>query len=133
MAVKYDGYLNVLFVADLGRARDFYANVMGLECANSEEGVDSYFTIGADGLLLIAGETADDLLSPGDVDHGPSRGGRFVMATAVDDVDAAYEELRAKGARFIRAPEDRPWGLRCAHFKDPDGNVWEIHAPVGER
>jgi uncharacterized glyoxalase superfamily protein PhnB len=54
------------------------------------------------------------------------------MATGVDDVDAAYEELRSKGAEFIRAPEDRHWGLRCAHFKDPDGNVWEIHAPVRE-
>ena len=132
MAVKYDGYLNVLFVADLGRARDFYANVMGLECVNSQDGVDAYFKIGAGGILLIAREAADDLLGPVDVDHGPSRGGRFVMATTVDDVDAAYEELRSKGAEFIRAPQDRHWGLRCAHFKDPDGNVWEIHAPVAE-
>jgi lactoylglutathione lyase len=130
MAVKYDGYLNVLFVADLGRARDFYENVMGLKCPHGQEGVDAYFEIGADGLLLIAQETADDLLSPGAVDHEPARGGRFVMATGVDDVDAAYEDLRAKGAEFIRTPEDRHWGLRCAHFKDPDGNVWEIHAPV---
>jgi uncharacterized glyoxalase superfamily protein PhnB len=133
MAVKYDGYLNVLFVADYGRARDFYENVMGLECLHGEVGVDAYFKIGADGLMLIAQGTADDLLSPGDVDHETARGGRFVMATGVDDVDAAYEDLRAKGAEFIRAPEDRHWGLRCAHFKDPDGNVWEIHAPVSER
>ena len=133
MAVKYDGYLNVLFVADFGRSRDFYENVMGLERLHGEEGVDAYFQMGADGLMLIARETADDLLSAGDVDHGPARGGRFVMATGVDDVDAAYEELRARGAEFIRGPEDRHWGLRCAHFKDPDGNVWEIHAPVSER
>ena len=130
MAVKYDGYLNVLFTADLGRARDFYANVMGLECLNSQDGVDAFFKVGPDGLLLLDQATADDLLSARDVDHGPSRGGRFVMATAVDDVDAAYEELRSRGAEFIRAPEDRHWGLRCAHFKDPDGNVWEIHAPA---
>jgi lactoylglutathione lyase len=132
MAVKYDGYLNVLFVADLGRARDFYQDVMGLEYLHGTEGVDAYFKIGSDGLLLIGHDTADGLLSPGDVDHGPARGGRFVMATAVDDVDAAYEELRSKGTQFLRVPEDRPWGLRCAHFKDPDGNVWEIHSPVSE-
>jgi uncharacterized glyoxalase superfamily protein PhnB len=130
MTVKYDGYLNVLFVADLGRSSDFYANVMGLERVNSEEGADAFFKIGEGSLLLIDAATADDLLSPADVDHGPSRGGRFVMATAVDDVDAAYAELRSRGAQFIRAPEDRHWGLRCAHFKDPDGNVWEIHAPA---
>jgi lactoylglutathione lyase len=131
MAVKYDGYLNVLFVSDLTRARDFYQDVMGLEFVHSSgEGADAYFRIGADGLLLIGPDTADNLLSAADVDHAAARGARFVMATDVGDVDAAYEELRAKGAEFVRAPEDRPWGLRCAHFKDPDGNVWEIHAPV---
>lgn len=130
MAVKYDGYLNVLFVADYARAREFYQDVMGLECLNATDGVDAYFQVGPAGLLLIAQDTADSLLRPADVDHGPARGGRFVMATAVDDVDAAYEELRARGAEFIRVPEDRHWGLRCAHFRDPDGNVWEIHSPA---
>ena len=77
MTVKYDGYLNVLFVANYGRARDFYENVMGLECLHGEEGVDAYFKIGANGLMLIAQGTADDLLSPGDVDHETARGGRF--------------------------------------------------------
>jgi lactoylglutathione lyase len=131
MAVKYDGYLNVLFVADLTQARDFYQNVMGLAFVHGQPGVDAFFQVGATGLLLIARGTADDLLSPADVDHGPAGGARWVMATEVDDVDAAYRELQAAGARFIRVPEDRPWGLRCAHFADPDGNVWEIHSPVG--
>ena len=129
--IKYDGYLNVLFVADLDRARDFYQNVMGLQYVHGEVGVDAYFKIGPDGLMLIAHDVADDLLSPADVDHEPARGARAVIATDVGDVDAAYEELRARGAEFIRAPEDRPWGLRCAHLKDPDGNVWEIHAVSG--
>lgn len=53
-----------------------------------------------------------------------------MIAAPVEDVDTAYEDLRVKGVEFIRAPEDRPWGLRCAHFKDPEGNVWEIHTPT---
>ena len=130
MAITYDGYLNVLFTADLRRARDFYQNVMGLEHVHGTDGIDAYFKIGSDGLMLISDNTAGDLLSPGDVDRDPSRGARFVMATEVADVDAAYAELRDRGAQFLRVPEDRPWGLRCAHFKDPDGNVWEIHTPV---
>ena len=130
MTMKYDGYLNVLFVADYRRARDFYENVMGLECVHGTDGVDAYFKIGSDGLMLISNATAGDLLSPGDVDREPARGARFVMATEVADVDAAYAELRDRGAQFLRVPEDRPWGLRCAHFTDPDGNVWEIHTPV---
>ena len=129
MAIKFDGYMNVLFVSDLGRARDFYRDVMGLEYVHGEDGVDAYFKIGSDGLMLISQDIADGLISQ-DVDHEPARGARLVMATDVGDVDAAYEELKGEGVEFIRAPEDRPWGLRCAHLKDPDGNVWEIHAPV---
>jgi lactoylglutathione lyase len=129
MPIKYDGYLAVLFVSDLDRARDFYQNVLGLELGNADD-EGAYFSLGPDGLMVISHETADDLLSAADVDRGPARGGRSVLATTVEDVDAAYEELRAKGVEFIRVPEDRDWGLRCAHFKDPDGNVWEIHSPV---
>jgi lactoylglutathione lyase len=132
MAVKFDGYLNVLFVSDYDRARAFYRDVIGLEYVHGTEGVDAYFQIGPDGLLLISQDTADDLLSPVDVDHEPARGARLVIATGVEDVDATYAELRTKGVEFIREPEDRHWGLRCAHFKDPEGNVWEIHAPVKE-
>src|SRR5258707_13457954 len=53
MTTEYDGYLNVLFVADYAKARDFYENVMGLECANGTEGVDAYFNIGPAGLMII--------------------------------------------------------------------------------
>ena len=130
MTIKYDGYMTVLFVSDLGRSRAFYRDVMGLQPAGAESGNDAYFTFGSDGLLLIDGPTADDLLSPADIDHGPARGARSVLVAPVPDVDAAYAELSSRGAEFIRPPEDRAWGLRCAHFKDPDGNVWEIHTPI---
>lgn len=132
MPITFDGYLAVLFANDLDRARDFYENVVGLECQHGTPGVDAYFQLGPDGLLLISAATATDLLSPADVEREPPRAARSVLATEVEDVDAAYEQLRAKGAEFIRAPEDRPWGLRTAHFRDPEGNVWEIHAPVRE-
>jgi lactoylglutathione lyase len=128
--ITYEGYLIVLFASDLDRARDFYQNVMGMEYREGTPGVDAFFQLGPDGLLLISQATAVDLLSPGDVDQEPARGARSVLVTQVGDVDAAYEELRGKGVEFIRAPEDRPWGLRTAHFRDPEGNVWEIHTPL---
>jgi len=130
MPIKYDGAMTVLFVADYERARAFYRDVMGLEYVHGEDDVDAYFKIGADGLMLISESTAEDLLSPADVARGAAVGARSVLVTGVDDVDAAYAELLAKGAESVRAPEDRHWGLRTAHFKDPDGNVWEIHQPI---
>ena len=132
VSLKFDGYIAVLFVKDLNRARDFYQNVMGLELQYGDD-VSGAFKIDPDTLLILDHMGADALLSPGDVDHQPARGARSVLATAVENVDAAYEELRSRGVEFIRPPEDRSWGLRCAHFKDPDGNIWEIHAPVPEQ
>jgi lactoylglutathione lyase len=132
VSLTFEGYVMVLFVRDLHRAREFYENVMGLEVQHSDD-AGAAFRIDPDTLLILDHAGAGDLLSPGDVDHESARGARSVIATGVADVDAAYEELRSRGVEFIRAPEDRDWGLRCAHFKDPDGNVWEIHAPVAEQ
>lgn len=132
MALKCNGYLTLLFVRDIKRSRDFYENVIGLEFEHGNDN-SAAFKLGPDALLLLDHSGADDLLSPADVDHGTPHGATSVTVTAVDDVDALYEELRSKGVEFIRAPEDRWWGMRCAHFKDPDGNVWEIHTRLEER
>jgi catechol 2,3-dioxygenase-like lactoylglutathione lyase family enzyme len=50
----------------------------------------------------------------------------------VESVDAAYGELRAKGISFLAEPGDRSdWGIRVAHFRDPDGNLIEICHSLG--
>jgi lactoylglutathione lyase len=38
--------------------------------------------------------------------------------------------LRSRGVAFIVDPMDREWGRRTAHFKDPDGYVWEISQSI---
>lgn len=53
-----------------------------------------------------------------------------LLAASVEDVDAAYEELKAKGATFVRPPTDQRWGLRTAHFVDTEGNPWEINQSI---
>jgi len=44
----------------------------------------------------------------------------------VDDVDKAYQDLKAKGVKFITEPKDQHWGARTATFTDPDGNKFTI-------
>ncbi len=51
---------------------------------------------------------------------------RVLLCTRVENVDAAYAELSAKGVEFTLPPTDQYWGLRTAFFKDPEGNIWEI-------
>ncbi len=44
------------------------------------------------------------------------------FGTYVSDVDALYEELRAKGAKVLEPPVSYPWGLRNFRVVDPEGN-----------
>jgi lactoylglutathione lyase len=49
----------------------------------------------------------------------------------VDSVDETYRGLIEKGAEFINEPHDRnDWGIRVAHFRDPDGNLIEINEQI---
>ena len=53
-----------------------------------------------------------------------------VLILAADDVDALFARLKAAVA-FTNAPADRPeWGIRAAHFRDPDGNLIEVFSPI---
>jgi predicted enzyme related to lactoylglutathione lyase len=50
--------------------------------------------------------------------------GRFVgCSIAVDDSDAAFAALSAKGVAFLSPPEHQSWGGVLAHCKDVSGNV----------
>jgi predicted enzyme related to lactoylglutathione lyase len=44
---------------------------------------------------------------------------------ASGDVEAAYEELSARGVEFVEAPEGRPYGIDSA-FRDPSGNFLRL-------
>lgn len=49
----------------------------------------------------------------------------------VKDVDAAYIELKKRGIIFVTQPFDRKdWGIRVAHFRDPNGNLIEINGEL---
>ena len=47
------------------------------------------------------------------------------IGVEVDDIDAVYGELAAKGYRFTAPPRDIP-GLRIAFFKGPEDITFEL-------
>jgi catechol 2,3-dioxygenase-like lactoylglutathione lyase family enzyme len=54
----------------------------------------------------------------------------------VEDIDASYAELSARGVPFHVPPEDFPDEaptMRIAFFRDPDGNVLELVQPLDGR
>ncbi len=56
------------------------------------------------------------------VETGMRAPGMRHIAMAVDDFDAAYQELKAQGINFEGEPYNNE-GNRLVFFKDPDGNL----------
>ena len=119
----------VLFVQDLARCLTFYRDTLGLQVQQSDPDSVSFHMENVYFLLLdvsaaarLISEEANELM----IEGGP----RMLLAAGVEDVDAAYEALKAKGVTFLRPPTNQPWGLRTAHFADPEGNIWEINQSI---
>jgi lactoylglutathione lyase len=119
----------VLFVEDVVRARDFYVDVLGFSLGFEDE-TSAGVLLGDDLLLLVSVASAADMLVGEDL--GTPRNQRPVglFNIFVEDVDVAYERLRSMGVTFIVDPVNREWGRRTAHFKDPDGFIWEISQSI---
>ncbi len=119
----------VLFVADLDRAKTFYRDTLGL-VMDSEDPQSAVFSLGPIMLLLISNAAGQELLGADAIATSRPNGTSFQLVSFVEDVDALFTELSAKGVEFVKQPVDQPWGLRTAHFKDPEGNIWELAQPV---
>lgn len=62
------------------------------------------------------------------VSLGLEQGAEPEICLLVDDVDKAYHNIKAKGAKFVTEPKDQPWGGRTATFVDPEGTTFTIES-----
>ena len=123
-----------LIVRDLATCTAFYRDILGLEVRESESTSNSIsFQIDNVYFFLLEAEGAAEMVSSEPLDFSMEGSPRVLLAAGVEDVDAAYETLSAKGVRFLRPPTDQPWGLRTAYFADPEGNLWEINQPINRK
>jgi catechol 2,3-dioxygenase-like lactoylglutathione lyase family enzyme len=92
----------ILVVADVGRARDWYTNILGADLYREYGGTSVVLTFAGAWLLLVTGggPTPD---KP-DVSFAPPADPRTVshaITIRVPDCQAAYETLRDRGAVFL--------------------------------
>jgi predicted enzyme related to lactoylglutathione lyase len=109
-------------VTDQDRSKEFYERTLGFKLVSDapfEQGMRWVQLEPPGGGPDVTLVTWFEEMRPGSL-----RG----LVIGCDDVDAAYEELRARGARFSGPPEDMPWG-RFASLQDPDGNGWLLRQP----
>lgn len=120
----------VVFVKDMNTCKTFYRDTLGLEVTEDDSEHVSVHMDNVYFLLLEVGAAAHMIGAP-ELELKIRGGPRGLLATGVEDVDAAYETLSARGVTFLSPPTDQPWGLRTAYFADPEGNLWEINQPIG--
>ncbi len=100
------------------RAKAFYTGVLGFPIAGSIPGKEIVFIdIGGTTIELMEGPAPTCAEKPGC--------GLMHLAFEVDDVDATYADLKAKGVEFFIEPKD-VGDIRLAFFRDPDGNELEL-------
>lgn len=116
--------LITLGVADLGRAKAFYA-ALGWQPAEEQESVAFYQLHG-----LVLGLFGREALAEDQGRPGAALGtGAMTLAqnfTTEAEVDAAFEVAIAAGASALKPPEKVFWGGYSGYFADPDGHVWEV-------
>jgi catechol 2,3-dioxygenase-like lactoylglutathione lyase family enzyme len=56
---------------------------------------------------------------------GNQSGGRVFLFLNTDDFWRDYNEMAAKGVRFVREPQKEVYGMVCV-FEDLYGNLWDL-------
>ncbi len=108
----------MVVVSDMARSVEFYRDKLGIPLKFESPEWTEFQTDGTT-LALHGGGVAATAPPAGD----PSKqAGTCSIGFNVDDVDKTFEELKAKGIRFVMPPTQRDnEGIRLAVAIDPDG------------
>jgi len=126
-----------LLVDDHEKALGFYRDVLGFQVRNdvSFEGM-RWVTVVPPSQpdLEITIETVDSnpAASPEDKEKQAdllAKGMLRGLIFTTDDVDAAFERIRASGADVLQEPIDQAYGVRDCAFRDPAGNMIRLNQP----
>jgi catechol 2,3-dioxygenase-like lactoylglutathione lyase family enzyme len=109
---------------DVDRSRRFYTEVLGGEAVL--EGEPTIVAL-ANGWITInvgGGPTDDKPTITLDVPRDPNSASAF-LNIRVADIQAVYEDWKARGAEFLTPPIQRESEIRC-YMRDPDGHLIEV-------
>jgi catechol 2,3-dioxygenase-like lactoylglutathione lyase family enzyme len=121
-------------VSDPELALAFYHDTLGLEVRKdvANEGF-RWITVGSaaqPGVSIVItnylnGSPGDNDVVAGLIAKGAMNGVHF----RADDLDAAFEKVRAAGAEIVQEPTEQFWGTRDFAVRDPSGNLVRIDQP----
>ena len=119
----------MLVYDDLAAAQEYLVRVYGLAAGPLERDAEGRAIHGE----VRAGDQVIGLHPAGEEYQSPrSLGGVSSMTViTVDDVDAHYARSVQAGAAIVKEPVDQPYGVREYGARDPEGQLWYCHSPLG--
>ncbi len=122
-----------LVVANQTRALEFFTEKAGFEKKTdvSLPGGNRWVSVGPQGqdldmALWEIGSVVDPSQKVMAKNWSPAKAPPIVLL--VPDCRKAHQELTMRGAEFLQAPVDHPWGTTTT-FMDPDGNLFSMNQP----
>ena len=121
-------YVTSVFVDDQKKALDFYTNTLGFtKKTDIDLGGASWLTVVSpdqpDGTELLLEPSGHPAVKP--YKNALVEDGIPATSFAVDDVQAEFDRLHAKGVRFTQEPTEMG-GVTTAVFDDTCGNLIQI-------
>lgn len=114
----------IVAVGDIGRARHFYADLLGLDLVS-------------DDMEALTFRTGDTQLIVYPSDYAGTNRANAVVWSVGDEIDAITADLEAKGVAFEHYPDMEgvtlqgnmhvAGDMKLVWFKDPDGNILHLH------
>lgn len=118
---------------DLDRSIAFYQGKLGFRLRRKAEGFADFKSERVVLALWEAGHIAEHVGIKGASDDGTVHKVMTAIEVAnAGEVDELYQSLTAKGVTMHGPPKSYPWNAHACYFADPDGNLWEIYAWVGD-
>ncbi len=130
MSVKLD--MIGIVAADVDASLAFY-RALGLDAPESSGG-EPYVEITLPGGIRLSWNSLamTKEIDPGWEEPKGQRVGLAYLCDSPDEVNQRHDALVAAGYSSHKAPWDAFWGQRYAQVLDPDGNVVDLFAALGE-
>ena len=107
----------ILYMQDMDKAKAFYTESLGMTVVEDASS-PTFITLRSAGDSMLA---LQDKMTSRLPPRQEAQPGSVEVSFAVDDVDATWQQWKAKGVEFITEPMDLPFG-RYFMAKDPEGH-----------